>query len=103
MTEKLIKVVELDQLLPGARKLCTFEGRRIALFNLDGTTHAIDNHCTHRYGPVGAGELKDAVITCPWHGRHCWLSSSRNAAPMNRSAISVIAKAWKSWDVLKRS
>ena len=44
------------------------EDRRIALFNLHGTIHAIDNHCTHRDGPVGAGELKDAVITCPWHG-----------------------------------
>jgi nitrite reductase (NADH) small subunit len=68
MTSKLIKVAELDQLRPGARKLCTVDDRRIALFNLDGTIYAIDNHCTHRDGPVGAGQLNNTVITCPWHG-----------------------------------
>ena len=65
---KLVKVAQADRLPPGTRKLCDAEGRRIALFNLDGTLYAIDNHCTHRDGPVGAGELHDAVITCPWHG-----------------------------------
>ena len=44
------------------------DDRRIALFNLNGTIYAIDNHCTHRDGPVGAGQLNDTVITCPWHG-----------------------------------
>ena len=68
MTTKLVKVAELDQIRPGTRRLCTVEARRIALFNLDGTIYAIDNHCTHRDGPVGAGQLNDTVITCPWHG-----------------------------------
>jgi nitrite reductase/ring-hydroxylating ferredoxin subunit len=68
MTEKLIKIAKVAQLPVGERKLCTVEDRRIALFNLDGTIYAIDNHCTHRDGPVGAGELKEGVITCPWHG-----------------------------------
>ena len=68
VTEKLIKVAEIDQLPAGDRKLCTLADRRIALFNLDGTIYAIDNHCTHRDGPVGTGELKGGVITCPWHG-----------------------------------
>ncbi|HTQ39653.1 MAG TPA: Rieske 2Fe-2S domain-containing protein [Pirellulales bacterium] len=68
MTTKLVKVAELDQLRPGTRKLCSVDDRRIALFNLNGTIYAIDNHCTHRDGPVGAGQLNDTVITCPWHG-----------------------------------
>jgi sulfite reductase (ferredoxin) len=68
MTKKLIKIAEVAQLPVGERKLSTVEDRRIALFNLDGTIYAIDNHCTHRDGPVGAGELKEGVITCPWHG-----------------------------------
>ena len=68
MTEKLIKIAEVAQLPVGVRKLCRVEDRHIALFNLDGTIYAIDNHCTHRDGPVGAGELNDDVSTCPWHG-----------------------------------
>ena len=65
---ELIKVARTDQLPVGARKLCTIEDRRIALFNLGGTLYAIDNHCPHRDGPVAAGELNDSVVTCPWHG-----------------------------------
>jgi nitrite reductase/ring-hydroxylating ferredoxin subunit len=65
---ELIKVARTDQLPAGEPKLCTVEDRRIALFNIDGTIYAIDNHCTHRDGPVGAGELKEGMITCPWHG-----------------------------------
>lgn len=65
---QLIRVDQTDQLPAGARKLYTVENRQIAIFNLSGTLYAVDNHCTHRDGPVGAGELNDVVITCPWHG-----------------------------------
>ena len=58
MTDELVKVAQLDQLPPGGRNLCTVADRRIALFHLDGTIYAIDNHCTHRDGPVGAAEMK---------------------------------------------
>jgi sulfite reductase (ferredoxin) len=74
---ELIKVARTDQLPVGARKLCNIEDRRIAIFNLGGTLYAIDNHCTHRDGPVGAGELNDAVITCPWHGWRFNVTSGR--------------------------
>jgi nitrite reductase/ring-hydroxylating ferredoxin subunit len=77
MTKKLIKIAEVAQLPPGSRKLCAVEERRVALFNLNGTIHAIDNHCTHRDGPVAAGELKDAVITCPCHGWRFNVTSGR--------------------------
>ena len=74
---ELIKVARTDQLPDGARKLCSVEDRRIAIFNLGGSLYAIDNRCTHRDGPVGAGELNDAVITCPWHGWRFNVTSGR--------------------------
>ena len=74
---ELIKVARTDQLPVGACKLCISEDRRIAIFNLSGTRYAIDNHCTHRDGPVGAGELNDVVITCPWHGWRFNVTSGR--------------------------
>lgn len=85
MPKKRTKVAELDQLPFGARKLCSVEDRRIALFNLDGTIHAIDNHCTHRDGPVGAGELRDAVITCPWHGWRFNVTTGRCLEPQGEN------------------
>ena len=74
---ELIKVAQTDQLPAGARRLCKIEDRRIAFFNLGGAHYAIDNLCTHRDGPVGAGELNDVVITCPWHGWRFNVTSGR--------------------------
>jgi 3-phenylpropionate/trans-cinnamate dioxygenase ferredoxin subunit len=44
------------------------EGKRIALFNLDGEIYAIDNACTHMGGPLSLGRVKDDEVECPWHG-----------------------------------
>ena len=46
----------------------TVEGRWVALFNVDGTYHAIDAICLHRGGPLADGMLSDCIVTCPWHG-----------------------------------
>lgn len=42
--------------------------RAFAVFNLDGTFHAMDNACPHRGGPLGEGWIEDGVVVCPWHG-----------------------------------
>jgi nitrite reductase/ring-hydroxylating ferredoxin subunit len=46
--------------------LVEVQGKKIALFNLDGKFHAIDNTCTHRGGPLSEGELEGDEVTCPW-------------------------------------
>ena len=52
--------------------LVNAEDRRIALFNVGGTCHAIDDTCTHRGGPLSEGTIDGVVVTCPWHGaRFC--------------------------------
>ena len=44
------------------------DGKKIALFNVDGALYAIDDSCTHRGGPLSEGELSGKEVTCPWHG-----------------------------------
>ena len=29
--------------------------------------HALDDHCTHRGGPLHEGEVADGCVICPWH------------------------------------
>jgi nitrite reductase (NADH) small subunit len=65
---RLIKVAEIKDVSPGAAKVVQVEGRSIALFNVAGAFHAIDNTCPHRGGPLGEGELAGELVTCPWHG-----------------------------------
>ena len=43
----------------------------MAVFNVDGTFYAIGGKCTHRDGLLGEGELDGTVVTCPWRGAQC--------------------------------
>ena len=44
------------------------DGKEIALFNVGGSFHAIDNACTHVGGPLCEGEISGSEVICPWHG-----------------------------------
>ena len=54
---KLVKVAETKEVAPGTGKVVEAEGRSIALFNVAGAFHAIDNTCTHMGGPIRGGRL----------------------------------------------
>ncbi len=45
----------------------TVNGRRIAVFNVDGSYFALDNACSHAGGPLCEGTLEGRVIECPLH------------------------------------
>lgn len=62
-----VKVASVPEIPAGTGKAVEANGRRIALFNVDGSFHAIDGICPHRGGPLGEGFLKGTVVTCPWH------------------------------------
>jgi nitrite reductase/ring-hydroxylating ferredoxin subunit len=47
-----VKVAQASELEPNHGKLVEVQGKKVALFNLDGKLHAIDNTCTHRGGPT---------------------------------------------------
>jgi NAD(P)H-dependent nitrite reductase small subunit len=62
-----VRVAAIGEIAPGQGKTVEVNGRDIALFNVGGTFHAIDNTCKHRGGPLGEGELDGTVVTCPLH------------------------------------
>jgi nitrite reductase/ring-hydroxylating ferredoxin subunit len=63
-----VAVGRIGDLPAGQSRQVTVKGRWVALFNLDGTFHAIDGICLHRGGPLAEGQLTKCVVTCPWHG-----------------------------------
>jgi len=65
---EFIKVARASEIAPGQARAVEVEGKRIALFNVDGTFYAIDDTCTHEGGPLSEGMLADTEVTCPWHG-----------------------------------
>ncbi len=83
---KLMKVAQVSDLPPGEGKVVEVEGQPIALFNVDGTFHAIHNTCLHRGGPLGEGDLEGAVVTCPWHG---WQYDVTNGTKVRNPDVKV--------------
>ena len=63
-----IRVASLAELPPGACGEFVAGERIVAVFNVDGTLHALDGICPHQGGPLGKGVLSGSTITCPWHG-----------------------------------
>jgi NAD(P)H-dependent nitrite reductase small subunit len=63
-----VKVAQASEIPAGQGKCIEVEGKRIAIFNVDGTYHAIDDVCPHQGGPLSEGEISGTVVTCPWHG-----------------------------------
>lgn len=39
----------------------------VAVFNVDGAFHALENSCPHQGGPIADGWLEGSTVTCPWH------------------------------------
>lgn len=62
------RLAPLSNCPPGTALECVAEGRIVALFNIEGSLHALDGICPHQGGPLGKGKLQGCIVTCPWHG-----------------------------------
>ena len=75
-----IRIAALADLPPGSARECVAGDRIVALFNVGGQIYALDGICPHQGGPLGKGELKGCVITCPWHGFQFDVRSGQNVS-----------------------
>jgi nitrite reductase/ring-hydroxylating ferredoxin subunit len=76
-------VAKASDLPPGGRLLAELDGREIVVLNVDGTFYAVINHCPHRGGALGMGNVVSLptssvpgeihvdpnvkFLICPWH------------------------------------
>ena len=63
-----LRAARKDEIPAGTVREFQVDGTTLAISNVGGTFYAIHNTCLHRGGPLGEGELKGKVVTCPWHG-----------------------------------
>jgi nitrite reductase/ring-hydroxylating ferredoxin subunit len=52
---------------PGSALKVETAGFVLAVFNLDGEFHVIDDNCTHGPGSLSEGFIEGEVIECPFH------------------------------------
>ncbi len=79
------RIANVQDLEVGSGTVIEVQGKCLALFNVDGSFHVIDNTCLHRGGPLGEGNLEGEAVACPWHGweynvktGHCLNNPSSN-------------------------
>lgn len=77
-------VAQVDEIMPGQRKMVDVNGRSIGIFNVNGTFVAVLNICPHELAPVCFGRVtgttlpsqpgefkwgrEGEILSCPWHG-----------------------------------
>jgi len=81
-----VKVAKAADVPPGQGRVVQAGEKSLALFNVDGAYHVIDNTCPHRGGPLGDGDLEGRVAICPWHG---WRWDVTTGANVNNPAVRV--------------
>ena len=65
---EFVRVAGTDDVKPGHGLVAEVNGKALAVFNVEGQFHVIDNTCLHRGGPLGDGGLEGCIVVCPWHG-----------------------------------
>ncbi|MGE0607936.1 MAG: Rieske (2Fe-2S) protein [Pirellulales bacterium] len=63
-----VRVAAVQACPPGQSLEVVAGDHVIALYNVEGTFHALDGVCPHQGGPLGKGRLDGCIVTCPWHG-----------------------------------
>jgi 3-phenylpropionate/trans-cinnamate dioxygenase ferredoxin component len=67
-----ITVAKASELEPDCPRVVDVNGTAIAVFNVDGEYHAIEDMCTHDGGALAGGKVEGGRIECVRHGaRFC--------------------------------
>ncbi len=62
------KVADQFEIPEGTGQEFVVADKVIAIFHVDGDYYAMDGLCPHAGGPIGTGNLRGCIVTCPWHG-----------------------------------
>lgn len=76
-----VRAGTLGELPSGSATRVRAADRWIALFNVGGTVHAVDDRCPHEGGRLSLGMVEPDAIRCPVHGACFDLRTGRTLEP----------------------
>jgi nitrite reductase/ring-hydroxylating ferredoxin subunit len=82
-----VKVATVQEVPPGKSKQAKLGSKTLAIFNVNGTFHAIDDTCPHRGAPLSEGEIEGPYVTCPWHAATFDVTSGAHLSPPATSDV----------------
>jgi len=80
-------VARVEDFPPGSHRLVDVDGVAVAVFNLDGSYHAIEDVCSHDGGDLSSGDVESDQVVCPRHGAHFSLRTGEALSPPAYEAI----------------
>lgn len=60
-------VAQIGGIPEGRGITVTVNGRLVAVFNVGGEYRAMDDLCPHMGASLGAGDVYEGAVICPWH------------------------------------
>jgi 3-phenylpropionate/trans-cinnamate dioxygenase ferredoxin subunit len=76
-----VAVARVEDFPPGTVRTLEIEGTLIAVFNLNGRFHAIEDLCSHEAETLSDGEIADDEIVCPRHGARFSILTGQALSP----------------------
>ena len=67
VADRFVSVAADDALGEGETLRVSVNGTVMAIARIEGALYAIQEFCTHRYGPLSEGALRGCEVVCPWH------------------------------------
>ena len=67
MSSEFTTVAKVGAIPEGRGLTFVVNGRMVAVFFTEGKYWAIDDLCPHMGASLGAGEVYDGMVACPWH------------------------------------
>ena len=67
MRHGYVKALPASEVGPGEAAVAEVNGTEIAIVNLDGEFHALNNLCPHQDGSLGEGYVQEGALVCPLH------------------------------------
>ncbi|PTY06233.1 hypothetical protein DB347_12355 [Opitutaceae bacterium EW11] len=68
---EFVAVCRADEMQEGEIRRASIAGTVVALARTGDRFFAVQEFCTHRFGPLSEGCIRDGTVMCPWH-RSCF-------------------------------
>lgn len=98
-----IDVCAANELEPGEFRTLWIDDIEVAVVNVDGKFHAVQDVCTHDGGELTGGLIEGCEIECPRHGARFDLRTGAVLAPPAYEPIPTYAVAVRDGRVLVAS
>lgn len=99
---EFVKLARVEDVPAGTCIGVEHAGAPIAICNVDGTLHAVEDFCTHAGAKISEGKLEGTCLTCPWHDAVFDVTTGEPAGGPAFSAVEVLEVRVQGRDVFVR-